>query len=61
MTLLKGFLALNYVTKNHILGVEGVLDLSLLLYIKILLQNIYTYNVLQIERVTDTAPERRFG
>ena len=43
VTLLNDFQALTNVSKNHILDVEGVLDPSMLLYIKILLQNIYIY------------------
>ena len=42
VTLLNGFQPLTNVTKNPILDVMGVLDPSLLLYIKILFQNIDT-------------------
>ena len=42
VTLLNGFQVLTNVTNNHILHVAGVLNPSLLLYLKILLQNIYT-------------------
>ena len=42
VTLLTGYQQLSNVTKNPILDVMGVLDPSLLLYIKILLQNIDT-------------------
>ena len=42
MTLLNGFQPLPDVTKNYILDVMGVLDLSLLLRIQALFQNIDT-------------------
>ena len=42
MTLLNGFQPLTNVTKNYILDVMGVLDLSLLLRIQALFQNIDT-------------------
>ena len=61
VALLNGFQSLTNVTKTYISDVVGVLDPSILLCIKILFQNIDTYSVLQIERVTDAVPERRFG
>ena len=42
MTLLNGFQPLTDVTKNYILDVMGVLDLSLLLRIQALFRNIDT-------------------